>query len=468
MAELECSSNPVIHTSNLSHSNGCENDEHFIRTGTFWTATAHIVTAVIGAGVLSLAWSVAQLGWIAGPTIMIIFAVITYYSSCLLADCYKFPDPVTGPNRNPRYRDAVRLYLGTKKAWMCGLVQYVSLYGIGIAYTITTSISIRAIKQSDCYHKNGHAYHCHFSENTIMILFGLTQVILSQIPNFHNVWGLSIVAAIMSFTYASIGAGLGIGKVVENGKFRGSIGGISTSPITSTSRKVWLVLQAIGDIAFSYPYSVLVIEIEDTLKSKPPENKTMKKASLLVVTTTTLFYMLCSFFGYAAFGDDTPGNLLTGFGFYEPYWLVDFANACIVVHLVGAYQVFCQPLFAFIEDWFLNKWPNNAILHYEWDIPIPLLGLYNAKLFRLLWRTAFVITTTVIAILFPFFNQVLGLLGAINFWPLAVYFPIGMYIVHNKVQMWSVDWVLLQAFSFVCLLISLACAVGSMEGLVKG
>ncbi|KAH9312147.1 hypothetical protein KI387_027182, partial [Taxus chinensis] len=338
MADLEVPSNHDTHTSHPLHITAFEENEHFVRTGTLWTATAHVVTAVIGAGVLSLAWSISQLGWIAGPAIMGVFAVITYYSSCLLADCYKFPDPVTGPNRNPTYRDAVRLYLGTTKAWLCGLVQYVSLYGVGIAYTITTSISIRAIKQSDCYHKNGHGYQCHFSEYTIMILFGLTQVILSQIPNFHNVWGLSVVAAIMSFAYASIGAGLGISKVVENGKFYGSIGGISTSTTLSTSQKVWQVLQAVGDIAFAYPYSVLVIEIEDTLKTKPPENKTMKKASLLVVTATTFFYMLCSFFGYAAFGENTPGNLLTGFGFYEPYWLVDFANACIVVHLVGAYQ----------------------------------------------------------------------------------------------------------------------------------
>ncbi|BAT16275.1 Os12g0203300, partial [Oryza sativa Japonica Group] len=35
--------------------------------GTVWAATAHIVTAVIGSGVLALAWSVAQLGWVAGP-----------------------------------------------------------------------------------------------------------------------------------------------------------------------------------------------------------------------------------------------------------------------------------------------------------------------------------------------------------------------------------------------------------------
>jgi amino acid permease len=79
--------------------------------------------------------------------------------------------------------------------------------------------------------------------------------------------------------------------------------------------------------------------MKDTLKSPPPENQTMKKASTIAITVTTFFYLCCGGFGYAAFGDATPGNLLTGFGFYEPYWLIDFANACIVLHLVGGYQV---------------------------------------------------------------------------------------------------------------------------------
>lgn len=47
--------------------------------------------------------------------------------------------------------------------------------------------------------------------------------------------------------------------------------------------------------------------------------------------------------GIAAF------NLLTGFGFFEPFWLLDVANITIVVHLVAAYQVFVQPIFAFFE-----------------------------------------------------------------------------------------------------------------------
>lgn len=65
----------------------------------------------------------------------------------------------------------------------------------------------------------------------------------------------------------------------------------------------------------------------------------MKKASMTAIFITTFFYLCCGCFGYAAFGNATPGNLLTGFGFYEPFWLIDIANVCIVIHLVGGYQV---------------------------------------------------------------------------------------------------------------------------------
>jgi hypothetical protein len=47
-----------------------------------------------------------------------------------------------------------------------------------------------------------------------MISFGLVQIVFSQIPDFDQLWWLSILAAVMSFTYSTIGLGLGIGKVI--------------------------------------------------------------------------------------------------------------------------------------------------------------------------------------------------------------------------------------------------------------
>uniref|UniRef100_A0A803QAR4 Amino acid transporter transmembrane domain-containing protein n=1 Tax=Cannabis sativa TaxID=3483 RepID=A0A803QAR4_CANSA len=313
----------------------CNDDGHPIRTGTLWSCVAHIITAVIGAGVLSLAWSTAQLGWIGGPIALLCFAIITYISSSLLSDCYRSPDSVTG-KRNQSYISAVTLLLGSKQAWACGLLQYLSMFGTGIAYVIATATSMRAIMKSNCYHDKGHKAPCSYGTTMYMVLFGVVEIFMSQIPDFHNMAWLSIVAAIMSFAYAFIGFGLGFATVIENGQIHGTLTGV---PASNTANKLFLVFQALGDIAFAYPYALILLEIQDTLKAPPAENKTMKKGSMIAIFVTTFFYLGCGCFGYAAFGNDTPGNLLTGFGFYEPYWLIDFANACIVLHLVGGYQV---------------------------------------------------------------------------------------------------------------------------------
>jgi len=78
-----------------------------------WTAVAHIVTGVIGSGVLSLPWSTAQLGWLAGPLSVILIASITLFSSFLLCNTYRHPHPELGPNRSASYLDVVHLHLGT-------------------------------------------------------------------------------------------------------------------------------------------------------------------------------------------------------------------------------------------------------------------------------------------------------------------------------------------------------------------
>ncbi|CAJ1937765.1 unnamed protein product [Sphenostylis stenocarpa] len=444
-----------------SNSKYYDDDGRLKRTGNVWTGSSHIITAVIGSGVLSLAWAIAQLGWIAGPTVMILFSLVTFYTSSLLAQCYRDGGSNSG-KRNHTYMDAVRSILGGSHVTLCGIIQYLDLLGIVIGYTIAASISMMAIRRSNCFHQSGGKNPCHMSSNLYMIIFGATEIFLSQIPDFDKIWWLSTVAAIMSFTYSTIGLSLGIAKVAETGTFKGNLTGISIGPVPQ-SQKIWRTAQAFGDIAFAYSYAVVLIEIQDTMKSPPSEEKTMKKASLISIVVTTTFYMLCGCIGYAAFGDATPGNLLTGFGFYNPYWLVDIANAAIVIHLVGAYQVFSQPIFAFVEKGVTQRWPN---IERELKIPIPGLPPYKLKVFRLVFRTLYVLLTTVVSMLLPFFNDVVGVIGALGFWPLTVYFPVEMYISQKKIPKWSNRWISLQIFTVACLIVSVVAAVGSVAGVV--
>ncbi|XBI79625.1 amino acid permease 3-like [Triticum dicoccoides] len=432
------------------------------RSGTFWTASAHIITAVIGSGVLSLAWAIAQLGWVAGPAVMLLFAAVIYYTSTLLAECYRTGDPATG-KRNYTYMDAVRSNLGGPKVIFCGVIQYANLVGVAIGYTIASSISMRAIRRADCFHANGHADPCKSSSNPYMILFGLVQIVFSQIPDFDQIWWLSIVAAVMSFTYSGIGLSLGITQTISNGGIKGSLTGISIGVGITATQKVWRSLQAFGDIAFAYSFSNILIEIQDTIRAPPPsEAKVMKQATRLSVATTTVFYMLCGCMGYAAFGDAAPDNLLTGFGFYEPFWLLDIANVAIVVHLVGAYQVFCQPIFAFVERWAASTWPDSAFISREFRV-----GPFALSVFRLTWRSAFVCLTTVFAMLLPFFGNVVGLLGAVSFWPLTVYFPVEMYIRQRGVPGRSMQGICLRMLSVGCLIVSIAAGAGSIANVIE-
>lgn len=463
------SSTKALETSAYGEGDGLSSDRdddgHPKRTGTVLTASAHIITAVIGSGVLSLPWCMAQLGWIAGPVVLLSFALVTYYMSVLLADCYRFPDPVTG-KRNYTYMDAVKANLGGLQIWLCGLVQYTNLIGTAIGYTITASISMVAIRRSNCFHLNGRQSPCHISNNPYMIFFGAVQIFLSQIPDFNKLWWLSIVAAIMSFSYSLIGLGLSAVRAFDGGHSYGTPGGVAIGDVTE-AQKVWLVFQALGDIAFAYSFSMILIEIQDTLKSPPPENKSMKKATFLGVSTTTVFYMLSGCVGYAAFGNGARGNILTGFGFYEPYWLVDFANACVVVHLVGAYQVFAQPVYAFVEHWAQERSSNKKFFHKECRFRIPLCGIYSFNSFQVLWRTCFVVACTLVAMLLPFFNDIVGILGAIGFWPLTVYFPVEMFIAQRRIKAWTRQWSVLQSISLICLIVSLAAMVGSVEGVLQ-
>ncbi|KAJ0697159.1 putative amino acid transporter, transmembrane domain-containing protein [Helianthus annuus] len=348
---------------------------------------------------------------------------------------------------------------GGRQYIICAIAQYGTLIGVSIGYTITSSISMGAIKRSNCFKKYGHDKGCHTLNSPFLLIVACIELVLSQLPNFHKLSFLSIIAAIMSFVYSTIGMGLSIAKIA-GGLPKTSIG-MPTREDVSSKDKTWDIFCAIGDIAFAYGFADVLVEIQDTLKSNPPEHKVMKTATTVGISASTLFYMLCGLLGYAAFGNDAPGNYLTGFGFYDPFWLVDIANLCIAIHLLGAYQVIMQPVFGFIENWSRRKWPERRFINKEYAI-----GFFRINLFRLTWRSTYVILATLVAMMFPFFNAFLALIGSTTFWPLTVYFPIEMYIVQAKIRRNSFRWIWLRALSLVCLLVSCLAAAASIRGLV--
>lgn len=128
-------------------------------------------------------------------------------------------------------------------------------------------------------------------------------------------------------------------------------------------------------------------------------------------------------------------------------------------------QVYSQPLFASFEKWFMKKFDCSRFVN-NYTLKIPLLPEFNVNPLRLCFRSAYVVSTTAIAMDFPYFNQLLGVLGGLNYWPLTIYFPVEMYLKQANVEAWTAEWITLRVFSMVGFLVILFALIGSFEGLV--
>lgn len=134
--------------------------------------------------------------------------------------------------------------------------------------------------------------------------------------------------------------------------------------------------------------------------------------------------------------------------------------------LLLMWQVLAQPLFRIVEMGANIMWPRSNFINKEYPIKNGSIT-FSINLFRLIWRTIFVIVATIIAMALPFFNEFLALLGAFGFWPLIIFFPIQIHISQKQIKRLSLKWCVLQLLSFVCFLISVAAAVGSIHGISK-
>lgn len=98
---------------------------------------------------------------------------------------------------------------------------------------------------------------------------------------------------------------------------------------------------------------------------------------------------------------------------------------------------------------------------------VPPFGTFRLNPLRLCFRTAYVMSTTAVAMVFPYFNQVLGVLGGINFWPLTIYFPVEMYLKQANIRSWTPKWVMLRTFTIIFLIVTVFALIGSIQGLVS-
>lgn len=410
------------------------------RSGGIYSTFFLVITAVIGSGVLSLPFSVAMLGWVGGIVCLLVFAWITLYTSQLLADVH-----IVNGKRTRTYIEQVTLIMGRTHGLIITWVQQSNLILTALAYSITATFAMTNVATSVCEAQGidveGGSY-CFNDYWKWALIHGAMQIFFSYIPDMDSSMWPCVVGAAMSFVYAFIS----LGRAISEGNTHGTVRGIMD---ISAQDKTFGVFNALGGIMFAYSFSMILPEIQDTIRDgiKGGPIKAMRLTVNVCVYIMTFFYLAVAISGYMAYGNEVSGNILDSFE--TPRWLVDMANIAVIIHLLPAYQVWSQPFFYFLES-------NQSVWWGKRGVPKIFTGWY----FRSWFRPTYVILITFLTVCLPFFSYIIGFVGAVGFWPATVYYPISMWIRQFKPSARHIFWLnALQWFCFVCSVLALVGAV---------
>ncbi|XP_042443182.1 lysine histidine transporter 1-like isoform X2 [Zingiber officinale] len=378
------------------------------RNAKWWYSAIHNVTAMVGAGVLSLPYAMSELGWGPGIGVLVISWVVTLYTLWQMVEMHEM---VPG-RRFDRYHELGQYVFGEKLGlYVVVPQQLVVEVGVCIVYMVTGGTSLKKFHDVVCP-------DCKQIKLTFFIMiFASVHFVLSQLPNFNSISGLSLAAAVMSLSYSTIvwGATLSKGKQehVEYGYASHTPGGT-----------VLRFLAALGNVAFAYAGHNVVLEIQASMPSTPekPSKIPMWKGVIFAYVLVALCYFPVALVGYWAFGNTVDDNILISLD--KPPWLIAMANMMVCVHVIGSYQIYAMPVFDMME----------TVLVKRFRFP-PGLTL------RLIVRSAYVAFTMFFGMTFPFFGGLLSFFGGLAFAPTTYFLPCIMWLAIYKPRRFSLSWI---------------------------
>ncbi|KAK3013144.1 hypothetical protein RJ639_008567 [Escallonia herrerae] len=377
------------------------------RNAKWWYSAFHNVTAMVGAGVLSLPYAMSELGWGPGVTILILSWVITLYTLWQMVEMH---ESVPG-TRFDRYHELGQHAFGQKLGlWIVVPQQLVVEIGTCIVYMVTGGKSLQKFQQSVCP-------TCKPMKTTFFIMiFASVHFVLSHLPNFNSISGVSLAAAVMSLSYSIIAWVASLNKGIHQE--------VDYSPrAKSTAGNVFNFFSALGDVAFAYAGHNVVLEIQATIPSTPerPSKIAMWKGVVVAYIVVAICYFPVALVGYYIFGNTIDDNILITLE--KPNWLIATANMFVVVHVIGGYQIYAMPVFDMIETYLVKQ-----------------MNFSPTTTLRFITRNLYVAITMFIGITFPFFGGLLGFFGGFALAPTTYYLPCIMWLAIKKPRKYSISW----------------------------
>ena len=124
----------------------------------------------------------------------------------------------------------------------------------------------------------------------------------------------------------------------------------------------------------------------------------------LTFVLTAFFYFSVAFSGYATFGNAVEPNVLISLS--KPLGVMVAANIMVIFHVLAGFHVYLFPLLDYIDG-----------------LAIKRGVLPSAVLYRAIVRSTLVLLISLVAAAVPFFEVILGFLGALSVTPTTFIMP---------------------------------------------
>eukprot|EP01114_Cavostelium_apophysatum_P018555 TRINITY_DN5766_c0_g1_i1.p1 TRINITY_DN5766_c0_g1~~TRINITY_DN5766_c0_g1_i1.p1 ORF type:complete len:470 (+),score=79.84 TRINITY_DN5766_c0_g1_i1:167-1576(+) len=378
-------------------------------------AAFSVVATMAGAGILGMPSTLQQAGWIGAIILVIIWFMALYCGIILIKAMMSRPGLRT-------YHDIGEAAFGKFGRYLSLFLQNCSLIAVGILFLILAGTNIKNLTQH--WHHNVDPFDWKYGIGIYISL--VTGVVLPFVVFLKTMTEISFVAIFGMFATTFTVVIIVIFSVIDR----------PSPPAVHQFIDYKFIPVAFSGLVFAFGGHNLFPAIQDEMRHKHQFNGMLTGAFLIILA----LYLPPSIAGYWAFGINAggqDGNILDNL---HSGVVPEMARIAITLHLIITIPIVNNPINLWLEDLFnINNKPREL-------------------LWRAIIRTMLIAFQTGVAILLPYFFDVMTFIGSTSVSATVFYLPCAMYL---KLLWPMIPWYEVAA---ICLTL-LTATVGSVIGM---
>ncbi|KAL2249271.1 UNVERIFIED_CONTAM: Amino acid transporter AVT1C [Sesamum indicum] len=373
------------------------------RHSSYGQAVLNGMNVLCGVGILSTPYAVKEGGWL-GLSILLTFAVLSYYTGILLRSCL---DSQPGLETYP---DIGQAAFGTTGRVAISIILYVELYACCVEYIILESDNLSSLFPNAHLNFGAFELNSHHLFAVMTALAVLPTVWLRDMSVLSYISAGGVIASILV-----VACLFWVGLVDQVGfQTKGTTLNLSTLPV------------AIGLYGYCYSGHAIFPNIYTSM-AKPSQYPAVLLTSFAICT---VMYAAVAVLGYMMFGESTQSQ----FTLNMPQDLV--ASKIALWTTVGSQSIY-KISFLLVNEFIDPAFPHFTSCNPSSKISVAtevyeqeLIPSSHAKsyMYSILIRTALVISTLLVGLSIPFFGLVMALIGSLLTMLVTLILPCACYL----------------------------------------